>query len=226
MKSIQQQPSIAPELAQLIDEVIVRALIDRIIKESLGDSDDESSMVVRSSATLRSRLRRATGCPIIGLTASVGPFAGVADAARWRERRTVANRVSPWICLRYWREGGGGSGEAVDREQRRAPEGRPAILEKHWATREDLPATRALLLRLDEMPIHQHPSRLDERSNIGEANDCCDGLKHPVYIDFQTLRPRSRRRASLPPHPGAPNTQPAPVFGPRRRAPANGSTTG
>jgi hypothetical protein len=52
------------------------------------------------------------------------------------------------------------------------PKGFPTIgadFRKYFATREDLPATRALLLRLDEMPIHQHPSRLDERSNIGEA---------------------------------------------------------
>ena len=53
MKSVQQQPTIAPELAELIDAVIVPALIGRILTESRGLSHDslQGSYEFRRSST-------------------------------------------------------------------------------------------------------------------------------------------------------------------------------
>ena len=53
MKSVQQQPTIAPELAELIDAVIVPALIGRILTESGGISHDslKGSYEFRRSST-------------------------------------------------------------------------------------------------------------------------------------------------------------------------------
>jgi hypothetical protein len=86
-----QQRTIAPELAELIDAAIVRALIGRILGESRCISDDTASVARTSSGDAPLGLRRRTGT-LIEVT--------VAGAAHWSERRRVGKSVSPLICPR------------------------------------------------------------------------------------------------------------------------------